>query len=302
MYIIYYMLCIYLYMLYNYVGIPILPIYFSITQFRWNQVWYLANSSSDIACAILVAAASVQQNGLRPDTDLVAIWNRGVPGMERFQKMGIKLIQVKDSWIWMDLAQNTNKTWGWVKLCRTHLNLRMVHHELTQWICGFIVPEILKFSKYDWKIGDPNRPIGGSPCFAMFAVASSLVLTISVQDFPKFGLNLLNSPFCCHFCHIWTTSEQCWIGFPSFRSRSCAEDPVSKGKFQWTYSFVKLRAAELFQYQRIIYFDVDAFPLPVTKLPWSPHGAAIVSCFHWESGHSVIWVLRLVHIGLYGFM
>lgn len=100
---------------------------------KYAYVWYLANSSSDIACAILVAAVSVQQNGLRPDTDLVAIWNRGVPGMERFQKMGIKLIQVKD--------------------------------------------------------------------------------------------------------------------------------PVSKGKFQWTYSFVKLRAAELFQYQRIIYFDVDAFPL-----------------------------------------
>eukprot|EP00435_Cladocopium_sp_Y103_P028953 s2161_g7.t1 len=97
---------------------------------KYAYVWYLANSSSNIACAILVAAASVQR---RPDTDLVTIWNRGVPGLERFQKMGIKLIQVKD--------------------------------------------------------------------------------------------------------------------------------PVSKGKYQWTHSFVKLRTAELFQYQRVIYFDVDAFPL-----------------------------------------
>ena len=29
----------------------------------------------------------------------------------------------------------------------------------------------------------------------------------------------------------------------------------------WRESFLKLRAAELFQYDRVIYFDVDAFPL-----------------------------------------
>lgn len=115
------------------------------------------------------------------------------------------------------MRKTPKKTWGLVKLCRTHLNSRMVHHELTQWICGFIVPEILKFSKYDWKIGDPNHPIGGSPCFAMFAVASSLVLTISVQDFPKFGLNLLNSSFCwCHSLFFWTTYDS--VGFVSLRS------------------------------------------------------------------------------------
>ena len=94
-----------------------------------HEVWYLANSSSNIACAILVAAASVQQNGLRPDTDLVAIWNRGVPGLERFQKMGIKLIQVKDPWIWTGIWCLVKKYGVFVKLWKKHL-LRMNKNRL----------------------------------------------------------------------------------------------------------------------------------------------------------------------------
>ena len=36
------------------------------------------------ACAILVAASAVTNNGLRTNTDLVAIYNGNVPEQERF--------------------------------------------------------------------------------------------------------------------------------------------------------------------------------------------------------------------------
>lgn len=36
---------------------------------------------------------------------------------------------------------------------------------------------------------------------------------------------------------------------------------AAKGESQWKESFLKLRVAELFQYERVIYFDADAFPL-----------------------------------------
>ncbi len=100
---------------------------------RFAYVWYLADGDEDIACAVLVAASAVTSNGLRANTDLVAIYNENVPEKERFTKLGIKLIHVGE--------------------------------------------------------------------------------------------------------------------------------PASKGSWQWRESFLKLRAAELFQYDRVIYFDVDAFPL-----------------------------------------
>ena len=39
------------------------------------------------------------------------------------------------------------------------------------------------------------------------------------------------------------------------------EEAASKGQFQWRESFLKLRVTELFDYQRLIYFDVDTFPV-----------------------------------------
>ncbi|CAE7169707.1 GNT1, partial [Symbiodinium pilosum] len=36
---------------------------------------------------------------------------------------------------------------------------------------------------------------------------------------------------------------------------------VSKGEVTWRESFMKLRASQLFQYDRVIYFDVDTLPL-----------------------------------------
>lgn len=37
--------------------------------------------------------------------------------------------------------------------------------------------------------------------------------------------------------------------------------PAARGKRQWADSFLKLRVAQLFEYKRIVYFDVDTFPL-----------------------------------------
>lgn len=39
------------------------------------------------------------------------------------------------------------------------------------------------------------------------------------------------------------------------------EEVASKGPFQWREGFLKLRVSELFDYQRVIYFDVDTFPV-----------------------------------------
>ena len=38
-------------------------------------------------------------------------------------------------------------------------------------------------------------------------------------------------------------------------------EPVTSGKYQWRESFTKLRVAELFDYERVIYFDVDSYLL-----------------------------------------
>mmetsp|Transcript_29866 Transcript_29866/g.64635 ORF Transcript_29866/g.64635 Transcript_29866/m.64635 type:complete len:428 (+) Transcript_29866:66-1349(+) len=39
------------------------------------------------------------------------------------------------------------------------------------------------------------------------------------------------------------------------------EQPKTLGRDQWVESFTKLRAAQLYDYDRLIYFDVDTFPL-----------------------------------------
>ena len=100
---------------------------------KFAYVWYLADDDEDIACAILVAASTVLQNGLRAGTDLAVVYNKGVPYKERFESLHMRLIQV--------------------------------------------------------------------------------------------------------------------------------EEPASKGMYQWAESFLKLRVAQLFNYDRVIYFDADAFPL-----------------------------------------
>ena len=64
---------------------------------KFAYVWYLADSDTDIACAILVAASAVSSNGVRPNTDLAVIYNDEVPGKERFEKRGIKLIKVEEA-------------------------------------------------------------------------------------------------------------------------------------------------------------------------------------------------------------
>ena len=70
-------------------------------------VWYLADSDEGFGCGILVAASTVIKNGLRNNTDLVVVYNQGVPGKERFQKLGMKLIQVEEAaakgeWQWKE--------------------------------------------------------------------------------------------------------------------------------------------------------------------------------------------------------
>ena len=64
---------------------------------KFAYVWYLADSDADIACAILVAASTVSKTGLRANTDLVVVYNKEVPGKERFEKLGMKLIQVEEA-------------------------------------------------------------------------------------------------------------------------------------------------------------------------------------------------------------
>ena len=59
-------------------------------------MWYLADGDDDIACAVLVAASTVR-TGLRPNVDLVAIYNGAVPGRPRFETLGIKLIRVEEA-------------------------------------------------------------------------------------------------------------------------------------------------------------------------------------------------------------
>jgi len=38
-------------------------------------------------------------------------------------------------------------------------------------------------------------------------------------------------------------------------------EPSARGQHQWVSSFLKLRIAELFDYDRVVYFDVDTYPL-----------------------------------------
>mmetsp|Transcript_69518 Transcript_69518/g.165796 ORF Transcript_69518/g.165796 Transcript_69518/m.165796 type:complete len:301 (+) Transcript_69518:68-970(+) len=63
---------------------------------KFAYVWYLADGDDDIACAVLVAASTVR-TGLRPNVDLVAIYNGAVPGRPRFETLGIKLIRVEEA-------------------------------------------------------------------------------------------------------------------------------------------------------------------------------------------------------------
>lgn len=68
-------------------------------------VWYLADSDSNVACAILVAASAVSKHQHRHNADLVVVYNQDVPEKPRFAKLGIKLIHVKEamskgSWQW----------------------------------------------------------------------------------------------------------------------------------------------------------------------------------------------------------
>lgn len=73
---------------------------------KFAYVWYLADSDENIACAILVAASAVTSNGLRANTDLVAIYDGNVPGKERFEKLGIKLIHVDEA-----ASKGSTATW-----------------------------------------------------------------------------------------------------------------------------------------------------------------------------------------------
>ena len=84
---------------------------------------------------------------------------------------------------------------------------------------------------------------------------------------------------------LWHSHDMSWSDRP--------QDPMSKGKYQWTHSFVKLRSAELFQYQRIIYFDVDAFPLPGKTV------GHISRPLYPTMGKDILWYgFILVYIGL----
>ncbi|CAE7244432.1 unnamed protein product [Symbiodinium natans] len=76
---------------------------------RVAYAWYLAGEPrqfEDYACAILVNAWFIKQNGLRPNADMIAVHFEEVPRPERFEKMGVKLIKVqaavsRGKWQWL---------------------------------------------------------------------------------------------------------------------------------------------------------------------------------------------------------
>ncbi|CAE7768326.1 PKAR [Symbiodinium sp. CCMP2456] len=84
---------------------------------RVAYAWYLAGEPrqfEDYACAILVNAWFIKQNGLRPNADMVVVHFEEVPRRARFEKLGIKLIKVQ---------QTTSK--GMYQWVQSYLKLRV---------------------------------------------------------------------------------------------------------------------------------------------------------------------------------